>query len=357
MEDEKVEGEPIEGEEIQEGTWFDFFRAGVWNGEELGEEFMLQLLNNFDPLKRKCKLFISHNSCFESGKPSLGEVDGLRIEDGYLQARAVKVHAQLKEAVNSGMYPDRSLEAYHFPEEGGWTLTGIAFLGAEPPAVSGLRYFHFSAEKTSGGERRILRLSANGLTKQEEKGGEEMDQKQLQKMIEEASEKAASTAIAQFKSSDEFKALEAKATKADELEGEVTSLKSEGAERKLAQKRDGIRQFVAQLLEQKKVTPAVVEELGLEDALFSLDAEAPIKCAGKDVSQLDAAKRIVASLLDASKLFESSDDSPSKCPHCGKSIGGGKDKDEDTAKDKDLEAANDVKKPLEFSIVDNAFKR
>lgn len=372
--DEPVMTGPMEaGDMLAEGTWFDFFRAGHWNGEQLDDEFMYEMMRNFNPSMRKVKLFIGHNSCFEPEKPTLGSAAALRIDnDGFMQALATGVQPELVEGVNSGRFPDRSLEAYHFPEEGGWTLTGIAFLGASPPAVSALRDFKFESAGNKrtifmpGAAMREMRAapklffsqgiyqfdrsgkaaadgpkSLNTITNQ--KGGEEeMEEKKLQEMVD----SAVSKALDAYKGSDEHKALQEKAAKVDLLEQENTSLKTDAQKQKLDAKQKRVKEFVAKLLSEKKVTPHVVENLGLEAALLSLDDNEPVKCAGKDVTALDRAEAIVASLCDASKLFEVT------------SAGDDADKGADAGSaDKELDAAKNVKQPLEFSIAGHALKQ
>ncbi len=288
--------------------WFEIFRTGAWNGGRWDpqaeayvpytERDLDTMVENFGRGERDVPLVIGHNGWWSSEeKPALGWVQALRREGDRLLALARDVKDELKAAVNEKLYPKRSVEIYDNLDGRGLTLSAVAFLGGSQPAVPGMPDFEFAGGGASGRTVLTFTVSAFAAASADEggegssfawasadrrpchmegtslsitntgKGGEEMDRKEIEALVAQG----AAAAVEQFRQSDEFQSLAAKAAEADELKKRVT-------EQERAAIAEKCRAFAAGLLQAKKITPAVTngdgsKRPGLATFLESLSDE------------------------------------------------------------------------------------
>lgn len=128
-----------------EHTWFEVFKTGshtdrsgkvkTWTDADLSE--MAEKYNS--QKDHEAPLVIGHPA---ENAPAWGWVDSLKAEGGKLYAKCRQIVPEFAEMVNSGMFKKRSISLY--PD---MLLRHVGFLGAQPPAVKGLKDFAFSGQE------------------------------------------------------------------------------------------------------------------------------------------------------------------------------------------------------------------
>lgn len=102
------------------------------------------MVASYDPAVREAPLTVGHP---EHNRPAYGWVKRVaRNEAGRLVVDAHQVEPQFAEMVAAGRFKKRSASFYppqhpNNPKPGHWYLRHVAFLGAQPPAISGLKDF------------------------------------------------------------------------------------------------------------------------------------------------------------------------------------------------------------------------
>jgi len=105
----------------------------------------------YDPLRHEAPIVVGHPSL---DAPAYGWVSALRFADGALEAQPVQLDPAFAELVSRGRYKKISASFYapdapSNPVPGVFYLRHVGFLGAQPPAVKGLRAASF-ADAESG---------------------------------------------------------------------------------------------------------------------------------------------------------------------------------------------------------------
>lgn len=101
----------------------------------------------YDPALREAPLTIGHPA---HNLPAYGWVGAVRINaGGRLVMDPVRVEPQFAEMVQAGRFPKRSAAFYppahpNNPKPGAWYPRHVAFLGAQPPAIAGLKDITFA---------------------------------------------------------------------------------------------------------------------------------------------------------------------------------------------------------------------
>lgn len=106
----------------------------------------------YDPAKHEAPLTIGHP---KGDKPAYGWVKSLSIRDGAIDAEPAQTDAAFEELVQAGRFKKVSAAFYaptssKNPVPGSWYLRHVAFLGAQPPEVKGLRAVEFADEASDG---------------------------------------------------------------------------------------------------------------------------------------------------------------------------------------------------------------
>lgn len=130
------------------------FRAGrhtAHNGQvlEFGEADLLATIQAYDPDLHEAPLVVGHPGL---DAPAYGWVRALSFADGAMNAEPDQVDPAFAELVNAGRFKKISASFYlpHAPGNpapGVYYLRHVGFLGAQPPAVKGLKSASFAASQ------------------------------------------------------------------------------------------------------------------------------------------------------------------------------------------------------------------
>lgn len=118
---------------------------------EFSEADVAGMVAAYDPALREAPLTVGHP---RHNLPAYGWVKGVgRNEAGRLVIDTHQVEPQFAEMVAAGRFKKRSASFYppdhpNNPKPGAWYLRHVAFLGAQPPAIAGLRDFADDATGT-----------------------------------------------------------------------------------------------------------------------------------------------------------------------------------------------------------------
>lgn len=168
---------------------------------EFSDADLAAMVAAYDPAVREAPLTVGHPA---SNLPAYGWVKGVaRNEAGRLVMDVHQVEPQFAEMVAAGRFKKRSASFYppnhpNNPKPGAWYLRHVAFLGAQPPAIAGLKDF---AEDPAG----TLNFAEAVPLEQEQK---DMD-KEHQAAIDAANAKAAEAEAAKARAEAEAEAAKA----------------------------------------------------------------------------------------------------------------------------------------------------
>lgn len=132
----------------------EIFRAGTHrddagNTHSFSRAQLEEMAASYNAALREAPLTVGHP---KDNLPAYGWVRRVFVnEAGNLAVDPHQVDAQFAEMVKNGRFKKRSASFYppnapHNPTPGRWYLRHVAFLGAQPPAVAGLKDIGFSAD-------------------------------------------------------------------------------------------------------------------------------------------------------------------------------------------------------------------
>lgn len=136
----------------------EIFRAGrhtddAGNVHQFSEADVRRMVEVYDPSQREAPLTVGHP---EHNLPAYGWVKSLGMNaTGRLVMNTHRVLPQFAEMVEQRSFPKRSASFYppdhpNNPSPGSWYLRHVGFLGAQPPAISGLADIKFSEGEAEG---------------------------------------------------------------------------------------------------------------------------------------------------------------------------------------------------------------
>lgn len=136
----------------------EIFRAGRHTDDaggihDFSEADIAGMVARYDPALREAPLTVGHPA---SNLPAYGWVARLTHNaDGRLAMDTRAVEPQFAEMVREQRFPKRSASFYppshpNNPKPGGWYLRHVAFLGAQPPAIAGLKDIQFAEADNAG---------------------------------------------------------------------------------------------------------------------------------------------------------------------------------------------------------------
>lgn len=162
---------------------------------------------SYNPALREAPLTVGHP---KDNLPAYGWVKAVsRNADGVLAITPHNVEPQFAEMVAAKRFPKRSASFYppqapNNPTPGKWYLRHVAFLGAQPPAIAGLKDIQFSEDDAGGAVSFSEPVSADPSTQEPD----DMS-KELQAQLDEANKQIAAEKSAREKA----EATAAEATK------------------------------------------------------------------------------------------------------------------------------------------------
>lgn len=172
----------------------EIFRAGrhiddAGNAHDFSEADVAAMAAGYSPSLREAPLTVGHPA---SNLPAYGWVKGLAAAAGVLTMNPYQVEPAFAEMVQAGRFKKRSASFYppaspNNPAPGRWYLRHVAFLGAQPPAVAGLKDIQFSAGDAADGAV----CFSETTTHQEPPMDEEMKSRLAQAEADAAAAKAA----------------------------------------------------------------------------------------------------------------------------------------------------------------------
>ena len=121
--------------------WIEIFRAGEYPGKTpVTREDLDRVVRNYDPAGHEAPVCVGHPS---NDAPAYAWVEGLKLEGNTLLMKERQVDPDFHRLRQAGRYKKRS--AAFYPDANGRAnaLRHVAFLGAEPPAVKGLKDVSF----------------------------------------------------------------------------------------------------------------------------------------------------------------------------------------------------------------------
>lgn len=129
---------------------FQIFRAGrhtPMSGSPItfGDAELQAVAAAYDPAVHEAPIVVGHP---KTDAPAYGWVESVAVKDGHLVATPHQVDATFGELVDAGRFKKVSASFYRpdspgNPTPGSYYLRHVGFLGAQPPAVKGLRAIEF----------------------------------------------------------------------------------------------------------------------------------------------------------------------------------------------------------------------
>lgn len=113
-----------------------------------GEKELAQIAGSYNPATHEAPIVVGHPA---HDAPAFGWIAGLRAEGDRLVADPQQIDPQFAELVKAGRYKKISAAFYApdskgNPTPGAWALRHVGFLGAQPPAVKGLKQAAFASD-------------------------------------------------------------------------------------------------------------------------------------------------------------------------------------------------------------------
>lgn len=116
---------------------------------DFSEDQLRAAVAAYDPALHEAPIVVGHP---KDNGPAYGWVKSLSFNDGAIDAETIQVDADFAEMVVAGRFKKRSASWYlpdspNNPKPGTLYLRHVGFLGAQPPAVKGLKEVAFSEEE------------------------------------------------------------------------------------------------------------------------------------------------------------------------------------------------------------------
>lgn len=115
-------------------------KVGNWNGIDLNEIMLMEMVKNFQAVPIR-----AGHLPVEKGQKTDGYIKSVGYDNGTLLAE-IELSDSLAEDYQNKKYISWSLDAGKY--DNGWNLTALALLGAEKPAIKGLKELQFSENET-----------------------------------------------------------------------------------------------------------------------------------------------------------------------------------------------------------------
>lgn len=133
---------------------FEIMKKGKWTASggqtlDFSEDMLKQAVDAYDPELHEAPIVIGHP---KDNGPAYGWIKSLSYSEGTLTAEPVQVDQNFAEMVVAGRFKKRSASFYlpdspSNPKPGTLYLRHVGFLGAQPPAVKGLKDVNFNEQE------------------------------------------------------------------------------------------------------------------------------------------------------------------------------------------------------------------
>ena len=253
----------------------EIFRAGrhtddAGTAHEFSEAVLQEMASGYNPTLREAPLTVGHPA---NNLPAYGWVKSVSATGGVLTINPHQVEPQFSEMVQAGRFKKRSASFYppqapNNPTPGKWYLRHVAFLGAQPPAVAGLKDIQFSEDDAGGAVSFSETVTADPST-QEPLSMTEAEIKAMQAELA-AEKKARADADANAK------AAEAKATAAEAASASF-------AEKAKADRKAGFVSFAEAQVKAGKLLPK--DQAMAVATLEALDGATPVEFSEGDTTR------------------------------------------------------------------------
>lgn len=316
---------------------FEIFKSGKQTSSagstiDFSELDLQKTVEVYDPSLHEAPITIGHP---KDNLPAYGWISSLDYKDGVLDAEAIQVDENFSEMVKAGRFKKRSASFYtpdspSNPVPGSYYLRHVAFLGAEPPAVKGLKDVNFSeteegvveftdAYMVAGIFRRLREFILSKFSKED--ADDVVPSYLVELLEEEARRETEIDSVPNFnEGADDMNIEELKAENA-ELKSKVEKLESQAsnfsereakvAEREKALERAEVESKIEEFVEAGKVLPAEKDK-ALEIAL-SLGTEQNIDFGeGDDATKISQREQFFNFLNSQSAKVDFSEQSDSK---------------------------------------------
>lgn len=127
---------------------FELFKVGTHNGIDFSAEDLKGVVTSYDPALHEAPITIGHP---KDNLPAYGWIESISYneETQTLEAVPHQLEEQFTELVTAGRFKKRSASFYPpdspaNPTPGKYHLRHVAFLGAQPPAVKGMKAVEFN---------------------------------------------------------------------------------------------------------------------------------------------------------------------------------------------------------------------
>lgn len=121
--------------------WIEIFRAGDYPGKAtVTREDLQRVVDNYDPATHEAPVCIGHT---KTNSPAYAWVEQLKLDGDTLLMKEHQVDPDFHKLRKAGRYKKRSTAFYPDANGRAAALRHVAYLGAEPPAVKGLKDVSF----------------------------------------------------------------------------------------------------------------------------------------------------------------------------------------------------------------------
>ena len=274
----------------------EIFRAGRHLDDQgvahhFSEADLAGMAASYNPALREAPLTVGHP---KDNLPAYGWVKAVtRNTAGVLTIAPHNVEPQFAEMVAARRFPKRSASFYppqapNNPTPGNWYLRHVAFLGAQPPAIAGLKDIQFSESDASGAVNFSESVTTQTVTPQE---SDDMS-KELQAQLDEANAKLQAETTARTKA--EADAAAHKKTASD-AQAQATSF----AEKARADRKAGFVSFAEGQVQAGRLLPK--DKAMAVATLDALADSAPVEFAEGDSTRMVSPAQWLQELIAGAK--------------------------------------------------------
>jgi len=116
---------------------------------EFSEDTVKQAIDAYDPTLYEAPVVVGHP---KDNHPAYGWIKRIEFDEGAVVAETHQLDPEFEEMVKAGRFKNRSASFYHpenpnNPKPGVYYLRHVGFLGAQPPAVKGLKAVEFAEDE------------------------------------------------------------------------------------------------------------------------------------------------------------------------------------------------------------------